>query len=146
MLDVRVTDSGTPSPCDTDDVVRWASVVLEGEGQAHGTVSITFLSDDEMRALNHQALGRSGATDVIAFRLEDPQGLVGDVYLCPQVATANAAAVDVPVEQEVLRLVIHGVLHVLGHDHPDDSRERLASPMWAKQEAYVQRLWDSVAA
>jgi probable rRNA maturation factor len=146
MPDVRVADSGTQSPCAAADVERWASVVLAGEGQAHGAVSITFLSDDEMRALNHEALGRSGATDVIAFRLEDPQGLVGDVYLCPSVAAANAAAAGVPVEQEMLRLVIHGVLHVLGYDHPDDGRERVASPMWAKQEAYVRQLWDSVVA
>jgi probable rRNA maturation factor len=146
MPEVRVADPGAASPCAAEEVERWVTAVLAGEGQEHGTVSVTFLSGDDMRELNRQALGRDGATDVIAFRLDDPQGLVGDVYLCPSVAAVNAAAADVPAAQEVLRLVIHGTLHVLGHDHPDDGPERLASPMWAKQEAYVRRLWDSVLA
>jgi probable rRNA maturation factor len=146
MREVRVTDPGALAPCGVTDVERWATTVLEGERVEAGALSITFLTGAEMRALNHRALGRDRPTDVLAFRLDDPQGLVGDVYVCPSVASANAKQAHVPVEQEVLRLVVHGMLHVLGHDHPEGGRARATSPMWARQEAYVQRLWDGVVA
>jgi probable rRNA maturation factor len=146
MLEVRVADPGMLSPCPVADVEQWVTAVLEDEGQEGGVVSLTFVTGDEMRELNRQALGRDYATDVIAFRLEDPQGLVGDVYVCPSVAAANAVSAGVPLDQELVRLVVHGTLHVLGHDHPEAGEERVASPMWARQEAYVRRLWNSAVA
>ena len=69
----------------------------------------------------------------------DRDPVVGDIYLCPDVARANARERGVPVRDELARLVVHGVLHVLGHDHPiDDGREM--SDMWLRQERVVQRL------
>lgn len=146
MPDVLVADPGGVSPCAAGEVERWVLAVLEGEGEDTGALSVTFLDGEAMQKLNREALGRDASTDVIAFRLEDPQGLVGDVYVCPAVAEANAATADVPLEQEVLRLVVHGTLHVLGHDHPEAGQERLASPMWERQERYVRRLWDAAVA
>lgn len=143
MRDLRVADPAVASPASMEEVERWAAAVLDGEGQDEGALSVTFLTADEMRELNRQALGRDRPTDVLAFRLDDPQGLVGDVYVCPAVAEANAEAADVPVRQELLRLVVHGVLHVLGHDHPEAADARAASPMWATQEAYVAQLWNA---
>ena len=65
--------------------------------------------------------------------------VIGDIYLCPDVARANAHERGVPVRDELTRLVVHGVLHVLGYDHPlDDGRE--ASDMWLRQERVVRRL------
>ncbi len=65
--------------------------------------------------------------------------MIGDVYIAPEVARENAAARGVPVREELLRLVVHGTLHVLGYDHPDGpTREQ--SPMWKRQERIVRRL------
>lgn len=141
MRDVRVADPAAVAPVPTEEVERWVAAVLDGEGQDEGALSVTFLTIDEMQELNRQALGHDRPTDVLAFRLDDPQGLVGDVYVCPAVAEVNAETVDAPVRQELLRLVVHGMLHVLGHDHPDAADARVASPMWARQEAYVAQLW-----
>jgi probable rRNA maturation factor len=64
---------------------------------------------------------------------------VGDVYVCPWVAQREARARGIPARQELLRLVVHGTLHALGHDHPEDER-RTTSPMWRRQERYLKAL------
>ena len=64
-------------------------------------VSITMLSSRQMAAMNKKHLGHAGATDVITFGFRDPRGAVlGDIYLCPSVAVANAAAFGVSAREE----------------------------------------------
>ena len=94
-----------------------------------------MVSPSAMARLNRRHLGHSGATDVISFGFAPTPhaGVVGDVYLCPDVARANAHAAGCGVREELLRLVVHGTLHVLGWDHPVD-RARESSPMWRRQE------------
>lgn len=104
-----------------------------------GEISVTFVPDDEMRALNRRWRGSDHPTDVLAFDLGRPGELLGDVYVPPAVAARNAAAHGVPTAQEVLRLVVHGVLHLLGHDHPE-GEERYASEMFRLQERVIERL------
>ena len=115
--------------------------------RARGTrVELTLLGPVAMRRLNRRATGRRSLTDVIAFALPQPDGTVlGDVYLCPQAAerwTKNGrrgTGDGGSVEEELVRLAVHGTLHVLGYHHPDGPG-RTRSPMWRKQEGYVGRL------
>jgi rRNA maturation RNase YbeY len=91
-----------------------------------------------MARLNRRHLGHAGPTDVISFGFAPSpgEGLVGDVYICPDVARANARVAGCGVREELLRLVVHGTLHVLGWDHPV-GRARESSPMWRRQEALL---------
>lgn len=112
--------------------------VLASEGTGDAEISLALLPDDEMRRLNHEYLGRDRTTDVIAFSL--PGGddtTVGDVYLGYEQAARQAAEMDVPLSEELVRLAIHGTLHVLGHDHPEGP-EREDSPMFRVQEDLVR--------
>jgi probable rRNA maturation factor len=119
-------------------VQRVVAAVLRAEHRA-AEVAVTFLGPTRMRALNRGHLGHDRATDVISFALTSPQGgLVGDVYICRSVAAQHAKRLGVPLRQELVRLVVHGTLHVLGYDHPDGD-SRTASPMWRRQERYVRR-------
>lgn len=103
-------------------------------------VSITMLSSRRMAAMNKKHLGHAGATDVITFGFRDPRGAVlGDIYLCPTVAAANAARFGVSAREELLRLAIHGTLHVLGHEHPEGAA-RTKSAMWKLQERLLAGL------
>lgn len=104
-----------------------------------GEISVTFVPDGEIRALNRRWGGSDRPTDVLAFDLGRPGELLGDVYVAPAVAARNAAAHGVPTAQEVLRLVVHGVLHLLGHEHPE-GEERYASEMFRLQERVIERL------
>lgn len=118
---------------------RIARQVVGWEG-ATAELSITFLGPVRMRRLNRAHLGHDKVTDVISFALPSPDGsLVGDVYICRAEAARNAAALGVSLREELVRLVVHGTLHVLGHDHPDGAA-RTRSAMWRRQERYVRRL------
>ena len=99
-----------------------------------------------MRRLNRRTMGRRGLTDVIAFALPQPDGtLLGDVYICREAAHSwvngrgRGKGEGGRVNEELLRLAVHGTLHVLGYDHPEGAG-RTRSAMWRRQERYVHRL------
>jgi probable rRNA maturation factor len=112
--------------------VRVAHRVLAWErAPARSRIEITLFAPADMRRLNRRATGRRGVTDVIAYSLPQPDGsLLGDVYICPDVAGSD---------DELVRLAVHGTLHVLGYDHPEGAG-RTRSRMWRLQERYVRRL------
>jgi rRNA maturation RNase YbeY len=113
--------------------------VLRAEGVRDAAVSVTFVGRRRIRSLNRRYLGHDRETDVLAFALPGGPGpLVGDVYCAPEVAARAARRYRVPVVEELRRLVVHGVLHVLGHDHPA-GEGRTRSPMWARQERLLRR-------
>lgn len=138
----RVVDVATEAvrlPVARSRVARVADRVLRAEGVRDAALSITFVSDRRIAALNWQHLRHRGPTDVISFGFAPPHDgapLEGDIYIAPDVARRNAVANRAPVREELMRLVVHGVLHVLGHDHPE-GEERYASPMWRRQEALL---------
>jgi len=119
--------------------------------RARARVELTLLDADAMRRFNRRATGRRGLTDVLAFALPQPDGsLLGDVYICPAAAErwvkngAREKAREGRVDEELVRLAVHGTLHVLGYDHPDGPG-RARSAMWGRQERYVRRLLASGA-
>lgn len=121
------------------DVARGA---LQAERVSNALISITVLGDRAIAALNRRHLGHRGATDVISFGFAPATAdgpVVGDVYIGLDAARRNAAAARVTLREELVRLVVHGVLHVLGHDHPEGD-ERIDSEMWKRQERLVRRL------
>jgi len=126
------------------DVRRVVRAVLARESRVAGSasrrireVSVTYLSRPAIQRLNHEWLGHARPTDVIAFALPGPDGkVVGDVYICPAQAGAEARRLGIRPREELTRLVVHGVLHVLGYDHPAGPA-RTASAMWRRQERYM---------
>jgi rRNA maturation RNase YbeY len=121
-------------------VQRVAQHVLRAERVRNALISITFVSDRRIAALNARHLRHRGSTDVISFGFAPVTrrgAVVGDVYIAPAVARRNARAHGQGVREELLRLVVHGVLHVLGHDHPEDDA-RYTSPMWRRQERLLR--------
>ena len=104
-----------------------------------GELSITFVSELEIRDLNRRYLGVPHATDVIAFDLAVADELLGDIYISPALAQGASGELGIPEVEELVRLVVHGVLHVLGHEH-EEGEARYASPMFQLQERIVKRL------
>ena len=119
---------------------RTARAVLDAEDAAELELSITLLDDEAMRELNRDWLGHDRSTDVIAFALgEGDAEPLGDVYIGVERAVEQAAEAGVPVREELVRLVVHGTLHVLGHDHAEGPA-RLQGEMWRRQEELVKRI------
>jgi probable rRNA maturation factor len=137
---VAVQADGVRSPVSRARLAAAGTLVLRAQKAHTALLSITLLGARGMAALNRKHLGHAGPTDVISFGFRDPQGaVIGDIYLCPEVAARNARAHGVGVREELLRLVVHGTLHVLGHDHPD-GEARVRSPMWRTQERLLARV------
>ena len=105
---------------------------LDADGR-EAELSVTLVDDAEIKRLNREYRGRDRPTDVIAFSLGSPEEPLGDVYVGADQARRQAEALGVPLSEELVRLAIHGTLHVLGHDHPDGD-DRFASPMYVLQE------------
>ncbi len=155
MLAVAVGADGVRVPIALGRVRRLAHGVLRAEGVRDALVSIAFVTPHAIARLNRRHLGHRGSTDVIAFafaprhmraparhgsgrRAGHGDGLVGDVYVAPAVARRNAARWGVGIREELARLVIHGLLHVIGYDHAAGAA-RTASQMWSRQESLVRR-------
>jgi probable rRNA maturation factor len=120
-------------------VRRVVEAVLQSE-RRQALISVTFLGRESMRRLNAEHKGSDRPTDVLAFSfMGSPGEVIGDVYVCPWVARREASARGIPLRQELIRLVVHGTLHVLGRDHPEGP-QRTRSAMWRRQERYVEAL------
>jgi len=114
---------------------------LASERVSDAMLSITFLSDRAIARLNAKHLDHRGATDVISFGFRAARKgspVIGDIYIAPAVARAHAIDRCVPVREELARLVVHGVLHVLGYEHTE-ADTRTKSPMWKRQERVLAR-------
>ena len=118
-----------------------AEMTLVSEKVRDAMVSIAFVGATTMAGINKNYLGHTGPTDVISFgmRRDDLKApVVGDIYICPEVARRNSRRFGVSFRHEIERLVVHGSLHVTGNEHPDDEL-RMSSPMWRKQERILAR-------
>ncbi len=125
-----------------DEAVR-RTLAAEGTGTAE--ISVTLLADAEIRDLSRRYLERDWPTDVLAFSLGGDEETVGDVYVGFEQAERQAGELDIPLEEELARLAIHGTLHVLGHDHPEGP-ERGDSPMFRLQERLLRELLEDPTA
>ena len=98
-------------------------------------LTVRLVEPDTIATLNEQWMGKKGPTDVLSFPMdeltpgrdgeESPEGYLGDIALCPQIAEQQAPAAGHSTYDEVDLLLVHGILHLLGYDHaePDEHRE-----------------------
>lgn len=128
------------------DVGRWAALAeasLLTEG-ATGELTLTFIDDDDIAELNAEYMGKSGPTDVLSFPLDDDDdpslpgvpALLGDIVISASVADRQFTEHAGTFDDELALLVVHGVLHILGHDHeePDETNVMRAREIALLQE------------
>lgn len=131
---------GVSAPLPLEEVERAVREVLRAEGVGAAELSVVLLTDGEIAEMNERYLAHEGPTDVISFPLHPEGGApLGDVYIGAEQAARQAAELGIPPGEEVLRLAIHGTLHVLGYDHPE-SHDRQGSAMYLRQEALLAAL------
>jgi probable rRNA maturation factor len=121
------------------DLDRWSTLATEAfrsQGMVAGECNLLFVDDDTIHDLNREHMGKDRPTDVLSFPLDGadashPDDLIGDIVVCPVVAAANApnhageGHHGGNVDDELALLIVHGVLHLLGHDHQDDAEAAL---------------------
>ncbi|MGA9363342.1 MAG: rRNA maturation RNase YbeY [Bacteroidota bacterium] len=119
------------------ETIEASKSVLKAESLEYRLLNIVFINDRKSRQLNRRFLGHDYATDVLAFRLDEGSKLEGEVYVNLDRARIQARKYRVSFKNEVMRLVIHGLLHLIGYR---DTTERLQLRMMRKQEDYLQRI------
>jgi len=109
-------------------LAAWLEPVLAEVAPAAASLTVRLTDDAEMRELNRRYRGRDRTTDVLSFTGEaTPEGRhLGDLVISLPVARRQAREAGHPLERELRELVLHGVLHCLGHDHETDEGEMAA--------------------
>lgn len=116
--------------------------LMQAVGEDGAAISVSIVDDAAIREINREHRGKDAPTDVLSFPLEpEPfaqERLLGDIIISVDTARRQAADYDAPLQREIYRLLIHGLLHVLGHDHEEaGERERM--------EAQERRLAEAIA-
>ena len=99
-----------------------AEAALEGLGCRDVELSILLTDDDGIRGLNRDYRGKDKPTDVLSFPMED-EIMLGDVVISTERASEQAAEFRVSEDEELSRLLVHGILHLVGHDHVKGGRQ-----------------------
>lgn len=120
---VHYSNAVRGSGVDGRQLVATAKRLLDAVGRGDASLSLALVNDAAIRALNREYRGKDSATDVLSFPLVDEpavegaETLLGDVVISVETARRQARDYDAPLQRELYRLLIHGVLHLLGHDH-----------------------------
>lgn len=132
MIDLN-NESG--AEVDGSRLVQLATFALDSlRIHPQAELSILLVDDKTMAAYHQRFLGEPGPTDVLSFPMDElraphsdeepPLGVLGDIVLCPAVTAAQAADHGRTAEEEADYLLIHGLLHLLGHDHADPAEHK----------------------
>jgi probable rRNA maturation factor len=129
-LDDRQSDA-----VDLEGLTTLARATLLGEGIADAELSISLVTEEEIAELHERYLREEGPTDVLSFPLDEEAGedgvrMLGDVVIAPAVAARNNP--EDP-GSELRLLLVHGILHLLGHEHTEQADRE---SMWTRQERY----------
>jgi probable rRNA maturation factor len=127
-----------------DLVTKAVAAVLEEEGyDDEAEVSIVFVDNPRIQALNKQYRGVDSPTDVLSFSMQEGENipgednLLGDVIISLETALHQAKEFGHSVEREIAYLAVHGVLHLLGYDHIDEADRK---QMREKEESIMQKI------
>ena len=118
-------------------VTKWIKSVAADYGFAVGNINYIFCSDERELEVNRQFLGHDYYTDVITFDYSSASTLNGDIFISLDTVRSNAEMVGVPFEQELRRIIIHGVLHLTGQG---DKTPETKAQMTEKEERALLKL------
>ena len=116
---------------DERKVTRWIRSIAADYNFAVGNINYIFCSDDRELEVNRQFLGHDYYTDVITFDYTSGKTLNGDIFISLETVRSNAEMVGAPFEEELRRIIIHGVLHLTGQG---DKTPETKAQMTAKEE------------
>jgi probable rRNA maturation factor len=107
-----------------ESVASFCDAALESMGCPNRSLSVAFIGAGEMRSLNRRYLNRNYATDVLSFSYGDVKmdgiPFLGEIVVAPEIAVHQAARFRISPESELKKLLVHGILHLLGYDHETD--------------------------
>ncbi|MFH1462633.1 MAG: rRNA maturation RNase YbeY [bacterium] len=135
----------TTNSVDEDFLKKTATIVLEGENKPSDSfavgrakkkleLSIVLVGQERIKELNKKYRGKNRVTDVLSFQYDDS----GEIVICLREVKKNAKKDGLSCEKELVLVLIHGILHILGYSHERSEKE--AKKMEEKQEHYLSRI------
>jgi rRNA maturation RNase YbeY len=115
----------------------WLSAVAENEGKKLGDVNIIFCSDPYLLEVNKKYLGHDYYTDIITFDYCEGKILSGDLFISVDSVRDNASFYGAAFDDELHRVIVHGVLHLIGYDDHTDEEKKM---MRSKEDQYLSLL------
>lgn len=114
-----------------------AKKVLLGENRGTETISVALVGKEEIKKINKKFRQKNKPTDVLSFEIKQ-NNILGEIIICPDVVKENAKKYKVPVKSEMLKMLVHGILHLCGYDHERSEEEEKI--MEEKQEKYLNKI------
>jgi probable rRNA maturation factor len=139
IVDIQMASASEEAP-DPQSIERWVSAAI-GNRRKSTELSVRIVDNEEGQLLNQQFRGSSGATNVLSFPFEnespEPLSLIGDIVVCAPIVAKEAAEQNKALNAHWAHMIIHGVLHLLGYDHQNDTE---ANAMEALETEIMQGL------
>ncbi len=139
----------TEIPVDEDFLKKATDKVLKEERKENSRISIVFVSSERVKRLNKTYRNKNEATDVLSFSSEDSgkekflslekvEKDLGEIIICPEEVRESAKKNNVSFKRELVWVLIHGILHLLGYTHEESKKE--AEKMRKKEDYYLSQL------
>lgn len=119
---------------DEDGITHWLNNVCKEEGKSLGVLTVVFCSDNYLLKVNKKYLQHDYYTDIITFDYSEGKTISGDLLVSTERVFENALSLGVEFKHELKRVLVHGVLHLIGYD---DKTEALKSEMRNKEDYYL---------
>ena len=127
IVDIQMASASEEAP-DPQSIERWVSAAIDNQRDST-ELSIRIVDTEEGQALNEQFRGSTGATNVLSFPFEnespEPLPLIGDIVICAPVVLKEASEQNKTLHAHWAHMIIHGVLHLLGYDHQNETDANL---------------------
>ncbi|MFZ4105173.1 rRNA maturation RNase YbeY [Flavobacterium sp.] len=108
-----------------DQIATWISLVILSENKKEGEINYIFCDDEYLLNINEQYLDHDTLTDIISFDYSIGNELHGDIFISTERVIENAVDFNVTFEEELLRVLVHGVLHYCGYNDKSEDDEKL---------------------
>lgn len=135
-----INDSGTPVPIDESTAMACIQAVSAAEGVTFSMIELVYVTEEEIIDVNKHHLGKEYVTDIITFHYHDAGATVdleGSLVMCAPRILEQAAELGVSPDLEFKRVIVHGLLHLVGHD---DTTDALKASMTRKEDEILSRL------
>ncbi|MCX6720160.1 MAG: rRNA maturation RNase YbeY [Candidatus Staskawiczbacteria bacterium] len=114
-----------------------AKKVLSGENRRTENISLAFVEKGEIKKLNKKFRNKNKPTDVLSFNLGE-RGYLGEIVICPEIVAGNAKKYGKTIKSEMIKVFVHGILHLLGYDHEKSKAEEVK--MQEREEVYLSKI------
>ena len=125
MIEIDILKNHSENSINSNNLKIYCEEVLNYKGYKSCSVSLIFINEEELKEMKNKYFQQNLYTDIIAFNLNNKnEDLEGELYLSIEIIEHNAKLYNVSLEDEIKRVVAHGILHLIGYEDDTESSKR----------------------